>query len=215
MKNGGTLRFGNHSTVFEVRRDPQLKNKDVIRDKKKPVFPFVSGNQYKGEWNADFKEGFGIQINSDDTKYIGEWKQNKYHGRGTLWVKKNGKKFIRKYVGDWYEGFMEGLGTYYYENGETYRGDFKWNQRCGNGRMNYLDENFYVGEWSNDLREGFGTLNYENGNVFEGLWVKNKKEGPGLFYYGATKKVFFIFYCLLNYFLFLLIFLTPLVKRSS
>jgi len=33
-------------------------------------------------------------------------------------------------------------------------------------------------------------MNYANGNIFEGLWVKGNKEGPGLFFYASTKKVY-------------------------
>lgn len=50
-----SYRMGNHSTVYEVRRDPELLNKDLIRDNKKPVFPFISGAVYRGEWLNDQK----------------------------------------------------------------------------------------------------------------------------------------------------------------
>ena len=40
-------RSGLHATVFGVRRDPQLKNKDIIRDSAAPAFPFVGGYSYK------------------------------------------------------------------------------------------------------------------------------------------------------------------------
>jgi predicted transcriptional regulator len=50
-----SLRTGHHATVYEVRRDPELLNKDVIREKNKPVFPFISGSRYKGDWQGDQK----------------------------------------------------------------------------------------------------------------------------------------------------------------
>lgn len=183
-----SLRHGNHATVYEVRRDPSLKNKDVIRDKTKRVFPFVSGSKYKGEWSNDQKEGFGVQLNPDDTKYEGEWQEGKYHGRGTLWVKK-GKSYARTYVGDWDRGVRSGQGVFYYPDNSVYRGDWESNRKNGQGRFEHPNGDVYVGEWSDDRENGFGTLSFANGNVYEGLWTNGKKEGPGVYFYASTRKV--------------------------
>lgn len=192
-----SLRHGSHATVFEVRRDPKLNDKDVIRDKSKRVFPFVSGSQYKGEWLHDQKEGFGVQVNPDNTKYEGEWKNGNYHGRGTLWVKKR-KNYIRTYVGNWNAGRMSGQGIYYYPDGNVYRGEWIQNVKSGPGKMEYSNGDIFTGEWVQDRQHGFGTTNYANGNVYEGLWFEGKKEGPGIFYYASTRKVsidhFFLFF---------------------
>lgn len=188
-KMAQSMRSGHHATVYEVRRDPELKNKNVIRDKNKVVFPFVGGAQYKGQWSGDQKEGFGIQVNPDDTKYEGEWFAGQYHGRGTLWIKKNKKIYARQYVGDWVNGLMDGEGIFYYNNGEIYRGEWLQSRKHGSGRYDYENGDSYFGEWNSDLQDGFGTMNYANGNIFEGLWVHGKKEGPGLYYYASTRKV--------------------------
>lgn len=183
-----SLRAGHHATVYEIRRDPELKNKDVIRDRTKPVFPFISGSQYKGQWNNDQKEGFGVQVNPDNTKYEGEWANGMYNGRGTLWEKK-GKQYIRQYVGDWVDGKMEGQGIFYFPKGEIYRGEWAGGRQNGNGRHEYASGDVYVGEWLDGSQHGLGTINYVNGNLYEGLWAYGKKEGPGLFFYASTKKV--------------------------
>lgn len=192
-------RSGFHATVYEIIRDPELKNKNLIRDKNTKVFPFVNGATYKGEWRGDKKEGFGIQINPDNTKYEGEWKSNRPHGRGTLWVKVNNTKYIRRYVGQWESGLMNGEGVYYYESGEIYRGQWFENARSGDGQLEYKNEDKFTGQWLDDKQDGIGTMNYANGNVFEGVYSKGKKHGPGLFYYTSTKKVsllFFPFLCI-------------------
>lgn len=75
-----STRNGQHATTYELMRDPKLQNKDVIRDLSKPVFPFISGSTYKGQWNEDRKEGFGTQVYPDGTKYEGEWVDNNRHG---------------------------------------------------------------------------------------------------------------------------------------
>jgi hypothetical protein len=184
-----SMRNGGHATVYEVRRDPSLQNKDILRDKSEKVFPFVSGSKYKGEWNNDQKEGFGVQVNPDQTKYEGEWKNGKYHGRGTLWVKK-GKNYVRTYVGDWEQGKMSGAGIYYYPDSSVYRGDWLQNVKSGQGRYEHNNGDIYIGEWRKDLQHRFGTMQYANGNVFEGLWQDGKKQGPGIYFYASTNKVY-------------------------
>ena len=186
-----SLRSGFHATVYEVKRDPELKNRDIIRDKTKPVFPFVGGSSYKGQWNKDMKEGFGIQINTNNTKYEGEWKANRFHGRGTLWIKKD-KEYVRQYVGEWVNGSMEGEGIFYYENGDVYRGQWQSNQRYGEGKLETKNGDVYIGNWNGDLKSGMGAMNYPNGNVYEGMHRAGMKDGPGLFYYSSTKKVYLI-----------------------
>jgi hypothetical protein len=210
-----SLRTGIHATVYEVRRDPTLKNKDVIRDRSKPVFPFIGGSQYKGQWTADQKDGFGIQINPDNTKYEGEWSNNKTNGRGTLWVKK-GREYTRQYVGDWVDGCMEGQGVFYYEKNEIYKGEWFNGERSGNGRYEYENGDIYVGEWKFNQLHGLGTMNYANGNIFEGLFVNGKKEGPGLYYYASTKKVQSIVgFLLLHFAVMIIIVFNRCIKESG
>jgi hypothetical protein len=185
-----SYRNGHHATVYDVRRDPSLQDKNIIRDRSKPVFPFVSGSSYKGQWKEDVREGFGTEVNPDGTKYEGEWLDNKRHGKGTLFVKQ-GKKLSRTYVGEWAKGSMEGFGVYYYPSGEIYRGEWMNNQRSGKGRLDTSSGNneYYDGEWANDKKNGFGVFYHENGNTYEGLWM-DEKEGPGKFFYAATGKVY-------------------------
>ena len=181
-------RTGPRATVYDVRRDPVLKNKNVLLPQSKIDFPFVSGSTYKGQWNENHKEGFGVEKSADGTKYEGDWKKSKRHGRGTLWVKRN-KKSVKQYAGEWVADKMEGFGFYYYDNGDVYRGNWLQNKRSGNGLMEYANGDVFDGEWLNDVRQGPGTLYLENGNIYDGHWMNDMKEGPGRFYYASTRKV--------------------------
>lgn len=184
-----SMRTGARATVYNVRRDPILKNETVLHEKVKKDFPYIHGDKYKGEWNQNHKEGFGVQINADGTKYEGEWKQGKRDGRGTLWIKKH-KKYVKQYAGEWRSDKKEGYGFYYYDNGDVYRGDWLKNKRSGHGLIEYTNGDVYDGNWSDDKRSGPGTYYVENGNVYEGNWRNDMKEGPGRFFYASTRKVY-------------------------
>ena len=54
------------------------------------------GSRYNGEWKNDLRHGKGIMIRSDGDKYEGEWKDDKRNGRGTC-IYSNGDK----YDGEW------------------------------------------------------------------------------------------------------------------
>jgi hypothetical protein len=175
--------------VYDVQRDPNLKDKSVIRDKKKFVFPFVSGSTYKGEWKDDVKDGFGTMISPDGTIYEGDWRNNAKHGRGTLW-RKRGKQSAKEYVGEWQEDMMHGDGIFYYENGDVYNGEFIRGEKCGRGKIQFADGSKYDGEFSNDTRCGYGIYFSATGDVHEGYWLNDLKEGPGKYTYLTTRKVY-------------------------
>ena len=53
------------------------------------------------------KEGYGIQVWPDGHKYLGYWKDNKYHDKGRLRYPDG-----EKYEGFWKEGIRHGVGMY-------------------------------------------------------------------------------------------------------
>jgi hypothetical protein len=62
------MRNGPHSTVYDVQLTAALF-KDVLVDESTKRFPFVTGKHYKGEWSKGKKEGYGVQVGVDGTKY--------------------------------------------------------------------------------------------------------------------------------------------------
>ena len=89
---------------------------------------------------------FGTVHYGGRAKYVGEWRDNKWHGQGT-YTYSNGNK----YVGEWRDQKRNGQGTYTYSNGEK-----------------------YVGEWRDDKRNGQGTYTFADGTVKAGIWKDNK-----------------------------------------
>mmetsp|Transcript_1633 Transcript_1633/g.1777 ORF Transcript_1633/g.1777 Transcript_1633/m.1777 type:complete len:240 (-) Transcript_1633:147-866(-) len=76
------------------------------------------------------------------------------------------------------------------ENGDIYKGDWVYNQRSGEGRLEHPNGDYFIGQWLDDVQKGYGTFYFKNGNSFEGLYINGLKDGPGRYFYAATKKVY-------------------------
>ena len=86
----------------------------------------VDKGVYVGEEKDDKRHGQGTLTFSDGSKYVGEWKDGKEHGHGT-------HTFLdgSMYVGEWKDGKYNGQGTLTFPNGTKYVGEYKkgrkWN----------------------------------------------------------------------------------------
>ena len=89
--------------------------------------------QYKGEVKREYiifggyiLEGSGTLTVPNGEKYVGEFKEGKFHGKGTETIP-NGSK----YEGEWRDGKFNGKGTYTFSNGGSFAGLWKdsapWN----------------------------------------------------------------------------------------
>jgi len=79
-------------------------------------------------------------------KYVGEYKDGKRNGQGTItWSDGN------KYEGEWKDGEYHGQGTFSFDDGEEYVGIFKegkpWNIIVFDSKQNI------IGMWLNGLEE--------------------------------------------------------------
>lgn len=132
------------------------------------VFP--TGEKYEGNWAHGMRDGEGTlwvpiaKGNKDKLRklYVGGFKCDKRHGRGTCFFKSGDF-----YQGEWDNGKMHGQGTLRYTSGDL-----------------------YIGEWHDGLRSGKGTLNKANGDCYEGFWLDDKREGSGSYFYAESGKVF-------------------------
>ena len=102
---------------------------------------------------------------------------------------------------------MEGNGKEYYDNGEYYIGQFKYNAKDGKGvyynskglikyegdllndemdgygKFYYLDDEKYEGQFKKSSREGIGKLIFKDGDYYIGEYKNNKRNGKGKEYY--------------------------------
>ena len=71
------------------------------------TFTFTSGNEYVGEWKDNKYHGYDTFKISDGDKYVGEYKDGKTHGQGAYtWADGD------KYVGEYKEGSAWTGNTY-------------------------------------------------------------------------------------------------------
>ena len=143
---------------------------------------------YKGSFNFNFKkEGFGILIDSFGNKYIGEWKNDQFHGQGIL-LSINGDY----YQGDFIKGKLEGSGIYYsLKYKYNYTGEFLENKFDGKGKIIYEEHdlyNYYEGDFSEGYMHGSGNLIYKDGSCYKGNFDKNNFKGNGVFIFADGRK---------------------------
>ena len=67
-----------------------------------------------------------------DENYVGEYKNGKYHGKGT-YTSDNWK-----YVGEWKNGKRNGMGTLTFPTGLRYVGKWKDDKKYGMGTITFL-----------------------------------------------------------------------------
>jgi len=143
-----------------------------IGDKDEISFEDLEGRRYyfKSLCNQIISTAFL----DDYTKkmYIGEWKYDMKHGKGTYtWDSGT------KYVGEWKYDKSHGQGTYTYASGSKYVGEFKKDKYHGKGTYTHASGAKYVGEWKNDMKHGKGTFTFADGTVKDGLWKNDRFTG--------------------------------------
>ena len=132
------------------------------------------------------KSGYGKYIWEDGEYYIGEWKNNKWDGKGIYYYASGDV-----YNGENIDTKRMGFGKYIWKDGESYVGEWKNNLKHGKG-IDY-DKNgkiIYEGDYVNDQYEGYGKLIEENGDYYIGQFLNDFKHGKGIEYYknGKIKK---------------------------
>ena len=136
------------------------------------------------------------------TKYMGEWKDGKRHGRGTMTTPDEMWDKFKKYVGEWKDGEFHGQGTMTYHDGSKFVGKWKNGKRHGQGTYTWCfycswcsglpggtnssisssaDGRKYEGEWKDGVYHGHGTYTFSDGSKYEGSW-KSGQMWNGIYY---------------------------------
>ena len=80
---------------------------------------WADGSEFKGKWHTD-KRIEGTMVLFDGSEYIGPFKNEKFHGKGTLTLYDKGK-----ITAVFNEGRCPKFAKVVYESGDQYTGDLK------------------------------------------------------------------------------------------
>jgi len=97
---------------------------------------FKDSVQYAGEWKNN-EIVYGKAIFPNGAFYVGDFKQNKFHGQGIYNYAKTSEKDF--YKGDFKDGYFSGFGTLTYKNGNKDEGIFEYDRFLGNIIGYYYD----------------------------------------------------------------------------
>lgn len=108
--------------------------------------------------------------------YTGDIQNGKYHGQGEYFFK--GQNLV--YRGTFVEGRQHGQGVLSLASTSEAIYDGTWELGRKNGLGNYLYglEEYYNGEWKNDEKEGNGFFSFQGGS-YNGQWTRNRAGGRG------------------------------------
>ncbi|MBF0466281.1 MAG: hypothetical protein HQK88_14765 [Nitrospirae bacterium] len=160
----------------------------------------------RGCIKGDCRNGYGILVYDDKSRYEGEFKNGGLNGQGTL-AYANGNKYVGvfrdgqvngqgnytyangdKYVGQFKDGKSEGDGVYTFGNGNKYEGHFKDAKSNGWGVFTYTNGDRYAGQFKDGKGDGDGHYTYADGTRFAGLFKDGKKNGHGVYTYADGSK---------------------------
>jgi len=153
----------------EVNKDQEkiMKTQDQI-SKKKSSIPKCQGNVYSQWSNCK-----GIYKNEIGHLFIGQFKDGKIiEGNATY---AGGSK----YVGQFKDYKPHGKGIFTYSDGSNYSGEFKDGKNHGSGVKTWMDGKKYTGQFKDDKLHGQGTLTYSDGQTFRGQFVDGFEHGAG------------------------------------
>lgn len=157
--------------------------------------------QYEGEWELNKRQGKGKIYDKDgkiicegdfesNEYYIGEKKDGKKHGKGTLYLLSH---MLSRYEGEFVNDLYEGKGKYFddiHKNLISYIGGYKEGKRHGKGIQYHFEKNKlqYEGDFVNGKFEGIGKLVEENGEYYIGQFADCYPHSFGVYYYANGQK---------------------------
>ena len=141
------------------------------------------GSKYEGLWNLDKIEGLGRYIDKNGNYYQGSWLNGMANGEGTLVVTQGSR-----YTGAWVNDFQEGYGEETFPDGTSYKGEYSNGHKQGQGVFIWADGSIYKGEFQNSAISGQGELQWKDQRRYVGQWLHNKMHGRGVFEWPDGKR---------------------------
>lgn len=158
-------------------------------------------NNYLGQYadNHKTKNGYGITKVSGGGIYIGDFRSDKYNGKGMMLAGEKSKisnvPDTYAYIGGWLKGKKQGFGKCYATNGDLiYSGRFENDKPIEQYpsqnpdetkyfSMMETDNGYFIGEVSNAQPDGYGIYLQEDGTIWIGSTKEGERHGVGIFIY--------------------------------
>ena len=97
--------------------------------------------------NQYYDDCFGTITFADGNKYVGEYRDDKQHGQGTITFGPLSQWAGDKYVGEYRNNKGHGQGTFTFASGDKYVGEFRDGDFHGQGTKTYADGRIKEGIW--------------------------------------------------------------------
>jgi hypothetical protein len=141
----------------------------------------VADNNDAGD--GETRNGFGIKVWRDSSKYMGEWVNGKMTGYGEMrWA--DG----RRYAGEWHSNRCNGHGVLTYKDGRQYVGEYKNDKMHGKGVYEWSEGARYAGQYREHRKHGRGIMTWKTGGRYEGLYAEDKMTGHGMMTWADGRK---------------------------
>ena len=119
---------GSTQIIPQHLQDIDTENTPTVSETKESTKTGVSGTLYSNQLKEKALNGHATTTTANDSKYVGELKDGKYHGQGQLCI--GDQKFSHdEYVGEFSQGEFEGEGTYRWADGRKYVGEWKGGEK--------------------------------------------------------------------------------------
>ena len=119
---------GSTPIIPQHLQDIDTENTPTVSETKESTKTGVNGTLYSNQLKEKALNGHATTTTANDSKYVGEFKDGKYHGQGQLCI--GDPKFSHdEYVGEFSQGEFEGEGTYRWADGRKYVGEWKGGEK--------------------------------------------------------------------------------------
>ena len=119
---------GSTQIIPQHLQDIDTENTPTVSETKESTKTGVNGEPYSHQSKEKVLNGHGTTISADGSKYVGEFKDGKYHSQGQLCIGDQTFSYD-EYVGEFSQGEFEGEGTYRWADGRKYVGEWKGGEK--------------------------------------------------------------------------------------
>ncbi|KAH3731874.1 mORN repeat protein [Pelomyxa schiedti] len=133
---------------------------------------------YEGEWDRNKWHGVGTWVSPDGSGdiYHGQFDHGKKCGTGSILFGAGGGS----YVGEWKDDVFHGRGVRLWANGDRYDGQWAQGKEHGEGTKTWSrDGSSFTGLWEGGVPTK-GMRRWPNGDMFEGTFTQNGCRGEGV-----------------------------------